>query len=334
MLLVKNRRSLGEVWDVPGGTVEDRETLRETLAREWLEETGLRAEVGAFQRVEDGVVRTTRGGPRTGTWRTYFFNVHCDGVPSPGEGIVEAAWIPRADVCTQLKAPYHAATRAWLQGNPIGAHPVEWVSPRPQVSERGLDGLASLVAGAASGDLDLLVARAQHQAPARTEEALLQVVPYAGFPCVIRAFGAVLNVLPPSRAETSERLQEVAARGRTTFETVYGDTADPIQRALHARHPLLAAWIREFAYGRVLSRQGVLTLREREHLAVSILTALGGLEAPLLGHMRAMGRLGASRADIERAIEAASAAVGHWRTAAARRLLERAVPPSRGGSTP
>ena len=60
-------------------------------------------------------------------------------------------------------------------------------------------------------------------------------------------------------------------------------------------------WIQAFAYGKVLARP-VLTLLERELLAVSILTALGHLEGPLLGHMRACVRLGATPDDVAAAL--------------------------------
>ena len=66
-----------------------------------------------------------------------------------------------------------------------------------------------------------------------------------------------------------------------------------MQRGLEALHPDLLAWTHAFAYGRVLARHQ-LTLLEREVLAVGILAAMGGLDAPLLGHMRAAVRLGAT----------------------------------------
>jgi len=79
--------------------------------------------------------------------------------------------------------------------------------------------------------------------------------------------------------------QERAPAGAAAFAAVYGDTADRVRRGLSSLHPLLPAWTVEEAYGRVLSRPA-LGLREREVLAVSILTAMGGCEDALLGHMR------------------------------------------------
>ena len=81
-------------------------------------------------------------------------------------------------------------------------------------------------------------------------------------------------------------------------------------------------WIQAFAYGKVLARP-VLTLLERELLAVSILTALGHLEGPLLGHMRACVRLGATPDDVAAAVAAVPHALGEANRDAAKALLTR-----------
>ena len=71
-------------------------------------------------------------------------------------------------------------------------------------------------------------------------------------------------------------------------------TCSRVRAGLERLHPDLADWTVVFAYGKVLARPA-LPLLERELLAVSILTAMAGLDAPLRGHARAAERLGASR---------------------------------------
>src|SRR5690606_23816868 len=152
------------------------------------------------------------------------------------------------------------------------------------------------------------------------EEALLQVVPYAGFPRALGAFAAArpaLGAPPPPGGERPAAARPEA--GDAAFRAVYGDTAERVRGGLAGLHPLLPAWTTEFAYGRVLARDG-LDLRTRELLAVSILTAMGGADDALLGHMRAAVRLGASREAVAGAVAVVPPSCGAGKRAAARAL--------------
>lgn len=191
-----------------------------------------------------------------------------------------------------------------------------------------LDLLGAAAAAGAVGDratLEQVLARARSGSvrPQRLREALRMLVPYAGYPRALAAL-KVARLAPPEAASEPDP-QERAALGRAAFTGVYGETSERVLAGLGELDPLLPAWTLEHAYGRVLARPG-LALVERELVAVSLLTGLGGLAEPLLGHMRGARRLGASAEQVARAVDAVPEALGPERKAQARALLAPSEP--------
>lgn len=165
--------------------------------------------------------------------------------------------------------------------------------------------LVELVLAVLESDTKTLDRLAREQRPCRAwREALLMTALFAGFPRVVSA-AAQLHKLDalgdPSPDELAEPADHQAA-GHDTFQSVYGSQSFTVGESLGSFHPLLATWIREFAYGRVLSRAG-LSLADRECLAVTCL-AHQGLPHQLKSHLRGARRAAADPTTLRFALEA------------------------------
>lgn len=130
---------------------------------------------------------------------------------------------------------------------------------------------------------------------ARVDEALLQLVLFAGYARVINAFRVLREIVPPAPRAVRPR-SGLRRRGEALCRRIYGPVYDRMIAKMRGFHPELAEWILSDGYGKVLSRPH-LSIRERELLLVAVLAAMR-LPRQLESHLRGAQRVGASLRDV------------------------------------
>jgi ADP-ribose pyrophosphatase YjhB (NUDIX family) len=85
-------------WSIPGGVVELGETLRQAIAREALEETGLVVQVGEVIEVFDSIVPDATGKTQYHYVLIDFLCTVVVGEPRPGSDAADVRWITREEL--------------------------------------------------------------------------------------------------------------------------------------------------------------------------------------------------------------------------------------------
>ena len=131
---------------------------------------------------------------------------------------------------------------------------------------------------------------------------VLQSYLFVGFPVVLNTLAAWRSRVPEVAGSAADPdPEDRVARGEALCRTVYGRGYGRLRDHVRALHPDLDRWMIEEGYGKTLTRPG-LSVTERE-LSVVALLAAAGHRPQLRAHARGAMNVGASFAEVERAIE-------------------------------
>ena len=198
--------------------------------------------------------------------------------------------------------------------------------------------LAALIASHAVAEYRVMLGAALEVGvtPVEAKEIVYQAVPYVGMAKVFDFLHATNDVLvergvdlplpgqstttAESRAEKGLAVQKQIV-GADTVDALYADAPDDEQ---HIQHYLSAN-----CFGDHLTRTG-LDLPTRELLTVAMLTALGGAEPQLRGHVAANLNVGNDRARLIEVLTQLIPFVGYPRTLNALRVVDEVTPAPAG----
>jgi 4-carboxymuconolactone decarboxylase len=215
---------------------------------------------------------------------------------------------------SRLSIPAH--TLDSTRNNPMTL-PAPTVPTLPLVdpATRLLVRLAAVITGRPEAELRPVLVAAREGVPAVwVEELILQSYLFAGFPRALnaarewrRVSGASAPATDPGADYASA--EQWRAQGEETCAIVYGDHYDRLRENIRALHPSLDAWMIVEGYGKVLSRPG-LDVPRRE-LCIIAACAIAGQDRQLHSHLRGALNAGASRGDVDAALDAIADLLRH-----------------------
>jgi len=199
--------------------------------------------------------------------------------------------------------------------------------------------LAALIASQAVGEYRVMLGGALNIGvrPVEVKEIVYQAVPYVGmgkvFDCldvtneVLRSRGIELPLEGQSTTTAETRFD----RGLEAQKRILGDRIDQ----MYAQSPKDELHIQRFlsanCFGDYVTRNG-LDLKTRELLTFSMLTALGGCEPQLVGHVAANLAVGNDRRVLIATLTQLLPFIGYPRTLNALRVVDQGAPAGTGGT--
>jgi 8-oxo-dGTP diphosphatase len=98
LLVQRGKQPLQGYWSLPGGAVETGEHLRDAIAREVLEETGLTVEAGEMAEIFERLLPDATGATEYHYVLLDFLCRIVSGTPKPGDDSCAVRWIRRQDL--------------------------------------------------------------------------------------------------------------------------------------------------------------------------------------------------------------------------------------------
>lgn len=168
--------------------------------------------------------------------------------------------------------------------------------------------------------------------PVEAKEVVYQAVPYVGVARVFDFLHATNEMLTargvtlPLEGQSTTNPETRLTRGRAVQEEVVGaDTVAHLYASAAADEQVIQRLLSANCFGDHVSRRGI-DLATRELLTFSMLTALGGCEPQLRGHVAANLRVGNDRARLLDTLIQLIPFIGYPRTLNALRVLDEAAP--------
>ena len=166
------------------------------------------------------------------------------------------------------------------------------------------------------------------------KEELIHLAAYCGFPRSlngINTFNAVLNERKskgitdpegqkPSKVADTEKYQT----GKKVLESLTGKPETGPKTGYAAFVPAIDTLLKEHLFNDIFTR-GVLDNKQRELTTISALTALGGVESQLTGHIGICLNLGFTKEQLDQVFSIIKIKIGEKEAYSGRQVLEKAL---------
>lgn len=164
------------------------------------------------------------------------------------------------------------------------------------------------------------------------KEAMLHLYAYCGFPRSIRGLQTLMTVLDERKAKgITDAIGADASpvkderskyeRGKATLEELTGKADTGVKTGYASFAPEIEIFLKEHLFADLFDRD-VLTYQQRELVAISVLSSIGGVEPMLRGHFSICLNIGFTRNQLNQFVNIIESTMGLEESNAARKVLD------------